>query len=211
MANPLHKYSQYSIIYVWVIQGRYLTNPVFASFYSLCPLSLLLPKHTHTHSYTNNTLSHTHSHTFSFTHTHTQISTLHFAQSKQSPELPGRNRRCWSLRKSSFFLFSCHCRSPFPKYHPGREEKEGGRKERKSWYMSPSPAVQAVRNRRLLLPVCWHLSCHFTETLGCFSLCSTHAPSLSAKAPCCDRMRGWWVVGRGIQLGSLRAELQHPL
>lgn len=139
---------------------------------------------------------------------------MNMTQSKGSPELPilvviEEDIDLW---KKHLYSFSPPLsRSPFPEYHAGKEEKAGGSKERKSWYMYPSPAVQAVRNRRLLLPVCWHLSCHFTETLGCFSLCSTHAPSLSAKPPCCDRMRGWWVGGRGMQLGSLRAELQLPL
>ena len=169
---------------MWVVQGRYLTNTVFASFCSICPLSLLSPPNTHTH--------HTHTHTFTYTHklsyTHTH-STLPKASQAQ-------NCLFWWLQKmlvpqtSIFVPFLPYCRFPFPKYLVGRKGKEGGRKERKSWYKFPSPAVQAVRNRRLLFPVCWHLSCHFTETLGCFSLCSTHAPSLSAKAPCCDRMRG---------------------
>ena len=189
MANLLHKYSQFSTIHVWVNQGRYLTKTVFAFFCSICPLFLLSLPHKHTHRYTH---LHTYTHTNYFTHTHIPLCPK--ASWAQKCLFCGY-KRYWSLRQESV-PFLPHCRFPLPKYPVGRNGKEWGRKERKSWYKFPSPAVQAVRNRRLLLPVCWRLSCHFTETLGCFSLCSTHAPPFLPKLLVVTEQEVGGLVGR---------------
>lgn len=124
MANLLHKYSQFSIIHVWVVQGRSLTNTVFASFCSICPLSLLSPPNTHTH--------HTHTHTFTYTHklsyTHTHI-LLCPKQVRPRTAYSGGYKRCWSLRQASLFLFSLTAGFPFLNISwGGKGKKEEGRK-----------------------------------------------------------------------------------
>lgn len=76
--------------------------------------------------------------------------------------------------------------------------------------MSPSPAGRLRETEASCSLGAGTLSCHFTETSGCFSLCSTHASSFSAKASHCDRVRGWWARGRGTQLGGLGAVTALP-
>lgn len=149
MANLLHKYSQFSIIHVWVVQGRYLTNTVCFFLFYLPFIFIVPPKHTHTphtHSYI-----HTHTHKLSYTHTHIPLCPK---QVRPRTAYSGGYKRCWSLRKPSLFLFSLTAGFPFLNISwGGKGKKEEGRKGN---HGISSPAQQ----------------CRLWETEGSCSLCA---------------------------------------
>lgn len=192
MANSLHTNIVNFQLFMCALSkaNRYLTKTVFAFFCSICPpFYFYCPLPPHTHRYTH---LHTYTHTNS-SHTHT----FHFALKQVGP------RNAYSVGylkilvpKTRICSFSPSLQVSLPKYPVGRNGKEWGRKERKSWYKFPASAVQAVRNRRPCSSCAGISPAILLKLRGAFLSAAPTLPP-SAKASCCDRTRGWWVGGEG--------------